>query len=520
MYIVVTKAIDPVGRASHAALSFVGESRADHYGLNLLTPPQRASIAKLQANRASGQHDHDLHHVLRDDLSGDTLLALHHAEEGVSHVRVHADGLLNRATPHEGHAVIHTFSGDSHGQGTAQTDPVSAARLAPGSDRAGQGGRSAGRALPNPNGFERQLHYDGAHKPVGTRVSGKIGIWDVDSVKQARGDWQNVAPGADRPETESSFERKRQQALHKSVLVITGDGRHLSRTLRKAMFSPALHPRAPKGGPTGQGALFLPGEFVPRFFSSAPASQPAPDLVRQVIADAEREFHPLRYEHGRAVSDSGEIVFDKSGGASHIRVSGGDLRRLQKARGVVFTHNHPQGWRFPVDDPRHEGSSFSLEDVNLACMAGLAEIRAITPTHRYSLRPGSEGWNEAYWHTVVWPMAQAQESAVRLDLQSAILRGQMTCEEAGATHYHALWSQVAHALGWEYAKMPLDGSLEKAVPDAAKRTHRLPDDTVLVLDASLDRVLYRPADSSAPGDEMAQRMAAQAYRSDTDEGLL
>ncbi|CAN5792138.1 hypothetical protein BH20CHL3_BH20CHL3_03750 [soil metagenome] len=54
--------------------------------------------------------------------------------------------------------------------------------------------------------------------------------------------------------------------------------------------------------------------------------------------------------------------------------------------GNVPTHNHPAGWRFPVDDPRHAGSSFAIDDVALIAHVGLVELRAVSPRYTHILR--------------------------------------------------------------------------------------------------------------------------------------
>ena len=60
-------------------------------------------------------------------------------------------------------------------------------------------------------------------------------------------------------------------------------------------------------------------------------------------------------------------------------------------RGMIFTHNHPQGWLYPEDDPRRLGTSFSPHDIQSAALAGMTELRAVAPGFLFTIRPADGG---------------------------------------------------------------------------------------------------------------------------------
>src|SRR5205823_5749281 len=106
-----------------------------------------------------------------------------------------------------------------------------------------------------------------------------------------------------------------------------------------------------------------------------------------MILAKEDELRLLRYESAFAVDAAGNVVLDKAGTSSEIELTDEEVELLRSATSVIFTHNHPGGWRFPPDDPRHGGNSFSPHDIHLACKCELAEIRAVTPRFRFSMKP-------------------------------------------------------------------------------------------------------------------------------------
>jgi hypothetical protein len=98
------------------------------------------------------------------------------------------------------------------------------------------------------------------------------------------------------------------------------------------------------------------------------------------------------------------------------------------------------------------GSSFSDADVEFACRVELIEMRVVTPTRCYFLRPAISGWNRNYWEDVLKPVYTRCEAEIKRQFRLCVLRRQMSWEEAGAEEMHEIWSRVAAELGLTYAR--------------------------------------------------------------------
>lgn len=120
---------------------------------------------------------------------------------------------------------------------------------------------------------------------------------------------------------------------------------------------------------------------------SDPPGRSALDRIRAV----EDEIRQSRWVEIAVVLDpqTGREIWRKQGIAEAVGFS-----RLELAimRDGLLTHNHPIGWRFPASDPRHAGTSFTRSDIEVALMADVAELRAVTPQLRFSLKRPRTGW--------------------------------------------------------------------------------------------------------------------------------
>lgn len=179
------------------------------------------------------------------------------------------------------------------------------------------------------------------------------------------------------------------------------------------------------------------------------------------IRDKEREFRMLDHEKAYAVDRSGNVVFEMAGGEDYVVVNRFYQERLRRSKGVVFTHNHPAGWKAPSGSPVRAGNSFSQEDIALAIRLKLGEIRAIGPECLYSLKPGPMGWGsdgdviEAF-RNIDWEIG--------MDLHYRVETRQLTPEEATLIHSRERAARMADAMGWEYTETVLPQSVRKKVP--------------------------------------------------------
>jgi hypothetical protein len=103
----------------------------------------------------------------------------------------------------------------------------------------------------------------------------------------------------------------------------------------------------------------------------------------EMVRKREEEIWCNRFESAFAVDETGNVLLDKSGEQYRIDFAHKEVERLRVGRGVVFTHNHPRGWEYPITSLLRAGSSFSDADVEFACRVELIEMRVVTPTRCY-----------------------------------------------------------------------------------------------------------------------------------------
>ena len=120
------------------------------------------------------------------------------------------------------------------------------------------------------------------------------------------------------------------------------------------------------------------------------------------------EIRHQRFESAFVYDPKGNLVFGKDGAQYEVAFSPEELKLM---KGNILTHNHPRGLGFPDTDPRSWGNSFSDDDIFLASTHELAEIRAVTPKQRFSMKPPPEGWSQTYWNETLLP-ALKQTSSV------------------------------------------------------------------------------------------------------------
>lgn len=165
------------------------------------------------------------------------------------------------------------------------------------------------------------------------------------------------------------------------------------------------------------------------------------------VSEAEDSIRRQQTETAFAWDIAGHLILRKDG--AHDRISFEDAE-IAFLSGTIFTHNHPQGLEFADDDPRSYGNSFSMQDLRLACYAGLAELRVVTPRLRFSLKPPATGWDLIYWLTVMEPVYLRHKADVSRELREASSSGAMTLAQAISVHFHSICSRVAFELGLEY----------------------------------------------------------------------
>jgi hypothetical protein len=187
----------------------------------------------------------------------------------------------------------------------------------------------------------------------------------------------------------------------------------------------------------------------PQTASQSAAVQVARRSLRAEVDETETQIRGLRVERAVFFGPNGERLVDVTGDAKSYRLSQKEFDSLRGV-GATMTHNHPGGWERVNTDPRHQGSSFSLADIRQAAALNLSEVRAVTPTRRFWMKPPPGGWEDHHWQTTI-PKAYARaDKEILASLVQQVRMGRLTMEEATARHYHEVWTRVAREVGASY----------------------------------------------------------------------
>lgn len=180
-----------------------------------------------------------------------------------------------------------------------------------------------------------------------------------------------------------------------------------------------------------------------------PNEENADKTVEEIIRTKENEIREQLFESAFVYDSKGNLVFGKEGAQYEVEFTEEELRLM---KGNILTHNHPRGLEYPDSDPRSWGNSFSDDDIFLASTHELAEIRAVTPKQRFSMKPPEEGWSQTYWEDKILPLLVETNRAVIVDFRQQIELYQMTQAEVEAEHWHEVWSRISSKLGLKYTR--------------------------------------------------------------------
>ncbi|MBC7882116.1 MAG: hypothetical protein H7Y37_12380 [Anaerolineae bacterium] len=165
-------------------------------------------------------------------------------------------------------------------------------------------------------------------------------------------------------------------------------------------------------------------------------------VLPKKVLEAEDEIRNERIEIAKAFDAEGNLVFEKRG--SQEDSLSFTSEQLVLLFGTIVTHNHP----YP--EGTEQSVSFSEEDVELAATLELLELRAVTPTHTYSLRPADNGWDADYWERILKPTFQAIQNTMRRQDLRNIRSGNLTVEQANQDYWEKIWLRTTQALNLRY----------------------------------------------------------------------
>lgn len=120
-------------------------------------------------------------------------------------------------------------------------------------------------------------------------------------------------------------------------------------------------------------------------------------------------------------------------------------------KGAIVTHNHPNlGWG--KNDARSKGLSFSSADIQVAAIAQVKEMRAVSHGYRHSLKPPPSGWNDRFWSDKVEPTYKKYKGEVYRDFGGKVITGRMPSDQAEGDYHHEVIKRTAKELGMIYKR--------------------------------------------------------------------
>ena len=167
------------------------------------------------------------------------------------------------------------------------------------------------------------------------------------------------------------------------------------------------------------------------------------------VREAEDSIRRQRYKTAIAWNVQGVQILRKEGEQYQVVFSDEEIALLN---GATLTHNHPRGLEFPRNDKRSWGNSFSDADLHLACAARLSALRVVTPRLHFSLKPPSNGWDEAFWNEHLALSYTNTELTVASEFREAILAGRSSAEDAESTFFHEVCLRVSRELRLIYVR--------------------------------------------------------------------
>jgi hypothetical protein len=222
-----------------------------------------------------------------------------------------------------------------------------------------------------------------------------------------------IDPGWDYAPGASRTDLMRKEIERKVAKLPAGIGRQLKDELSLRFTQPA-------------------GEFTP-YDTDYPSANPdiSTPLKAAIIRFEDAVRSDLATEHAALLDSQGAILLQRSGQSDRVTFTHAELTPMA---GATFSHNHPGG------------ASFSLEDIALAAAYDFAEIRAVTALFRHSMAgPWPAEADLARVYAEEFPKAESE-------VRDRVKTGQLRAIHYGFEVRHRVWVRVASRLGLVYRR--------------------------------------------------------------------
>ena len=222
----------------------------------------------------------------------------------------------------------------------------------------------------------------------------------------------------------------------------------LAKGISVAAAKPKAKPKPkPKPKPTAKTTAVPAATVTPEV-----EAQPRGVVVPKYL-NTEQSLRNLPIENGYGFDSAGNVIWhNPKGTKTSVNVPKKDWKLLT---GQTLTHNHPSG------------SSFSIGDIDLAHDLRLREMRAVTNSHTYSMRPPPGGWQKSYLNPdtgknqKLGTIVNSRIKQVQQDLMSEFKVDTLTTEQFNnlvptlqLEHMHRVWTSISKDLGFIYERVP------------------------------------------------------------------
>ncbi len=186
------------------------------------------------------------------------------------------------------------------------------------------------------------------------------------------------------------------------------------------------------------GKSFKQPQNEPSFYD-LPKKTQKPDVstpARKKAVAYENDIRSENTEYGAFISQDGKIIKMIAGDTDKVSISSDFWNKVAHS---TFTHNHPKG------------SNFSIEDILTAAELNLAEVRVVTKNMRFAISSSKE--------TNIWPSAKEIQNTVdelkpkALDITRNMINTDfINIRFAQHELEHQLWLMVAKRLNLNYSR--------------------------------------------------------------------
>ncbi|AAM07174.1 TPA: phage head morphogenesis protein [Methanosarcina acetivorans] len=148
-----------------------------------------------------------------------------------------------------------------------------------------------------------------------------------------------------------------------------------------------------------------------------------------IIRDYEVDIKKRKTEKAILFDEKGNILLEKTGGVDYVSFTDEEVKLFE---GTFMTHNHPRS------------SSFSMQDISLACRSKLKEIRAAGKFRTYIMKAkNGENLYPDLWYKKISDVYEYHNSEVRREFLRKIDNGELSIEDAELLHSHEVWTRAA-----------------------------------------------------------------------------